>query len=91
MPVGHRCHTGSTTTTSGGLGLGVPAGGPAPKGRAGFEVERIGYCSGVLSQKLTAILRTVSRRTSFLVGWGVTLPFRWVPPVFDNLATAVTK
>jgi 2-polyprenyl-3-methyl-5-hydroxy-6-metoxy-1,4-benzoquinol methylase len=58
---------------------------------AGFEVERIGYCSGVLSQKLTAILRTVSRRTSFLVGWGVTLPFRWVPPVFDNLATAVTK
>ncbi len=58
---------------------------------AGFEVKRIEYCSGVLSQKLTGILRSVSRHTTHLIGWVVVLPFRWVPPVFDNMATAATK
>lgn len=51
---------------------------------SGFHVRKIEYCSGFLSQKLTSLKRIVEARTSELISWPVILPFRWIPPVFDN-------
>ena len=58
---------------------------------SGLEVERVEYCSGVLSQKLTGISRVTQRYVPHLVAWALLLPFRWMPPAFDRLATGVTK
>jgi SAM-dependent methyltransferase len=45
---------------------------------AGFKVLQIGYCSGFISQKTTALLRTASR-VNPIVGWGLVLPLRVLP------------
>jgi SAM-dependent methyltransferase len=47
-----------------------------------FIVERISYCGGFFSQKLTAFLRRFRGR-SYLVGWTLTLPFRPFAPMLD--------
>ncbi len=47
-----------------------------------LEVEQISYCSGFASQKLTAVLRQF-RGGSYLAGWLLTLPFRFLVPPFD--------
>jgi hypothetical protein len=44
------CGSTSATTTSSGLDLGVPAGGAAPKGRAGFEVQRHDVLGGLIHE-----------------------------------------
>lgn len=51
--------------------------------------EQISYCSGILSQKITMILRTLSRIHPF-VGWIIVLPLRIIPPVFDKVASTLT-
>jgi hypothetical protein len=56
---------------------------------SGFLVEEIGSCSGFLSQKLTAVMRVLGRR-SMLLGWGAILPLRLLPPLFDPLFGRLT-
>ncbi len=51
--------------------------------QSGFEVLRIEYCSGVLSQKLTSLKRVAANATSEMISWPIVLPFRWIPPVLD--------
>jgi SAM-dependent methyltransferase len=49
---------------------------------AGLKVSGIGYCSGFVSQKLTALIRIASTIHP-LLGWGLVLPLRAVPPLVD--------
>jgi SAM-dependent methyltransferase len=58
---------------------------------AGLEVEQIGYCSGLLSQRLTGLLRKLNKHGSTLIAWVIVLPLRWIPPLFDNIATRLTR
>jgi SAM-dependent methyltransferase len=53
---------------------------------AGLRVEAVSYCTGFLSQKITGLLRTLSR-VHDLLGWAAVLPLRPLPPVFDRLVT----
>ena len=55
---------------------------------AGLVVEEISYCSGILSQKLTRLLRVLAK-VHYLLGWSAILPFRILPPFFDRLLTNV--
>lgn len=48
----------------------------------GLKVLEIGYCSGFLSQKITALLRW-SSAIHPLFGWGITFPLRVLPPILD--------
>jgi len=57
---------------------------------AGLKVSQIGYCSGLFSQKVTAILRTVSR-INHLLAWAVILPLRILPPLFDPPISKMSK
>ncbi len=57
---------------------------------AGFNVVRIGFCSGFLSQKITAMLRVISKIHP-LLAWGIVLPFRLLPPVFDPWLTRSSR
>jgi SAM-dependent methyltransferase len=52
--------------------------------QAGLEVREIGFCSGWSSQKVTALLRGLTRRIGYGPAWALTLPLRLVPPLFDN-------
>ncbi len=54
---------------------------------SGFEVLKIEYCSGVLSQKLTSLKRIAAQMTSEMISWPIVLPFRWIPPLFDAAVT----
>lgn len=54
-------------------------------GAAGLEVEEIGSCSGLLSQKLC----WVQRRLGFF-GWLLILPLRILPPLFDRALRRLT-
>jgi len=58
--------------------------------RAGLVVERVSFCSGFLSQKITYLLRGLVRIHP-LVGWILILPLRVLPPLFDGLITAGTR
>ncbi|MGH9615815.1 MAG: class I SAM-dependent methyltransferase [Acidobacteriaceae bacterium] len=58
---------------------------------SGFEVVEIDYCSGVLSQKITSMQRVIANLTSELLSWPIVLPFRWIPPMFDNAVTRAAK
>jgi SAM-dependent methyltransferase len=44
------------------------------------------YCSGFLSQKITGLLRVISRIHP-LLGWACVLPLRILPPYLDGLIT----
>ncbi len=57
---------------------------------SGLVPENISFCSGILSQKITKILRVLSRIHP-LFGWVIILPLRILPPVFDKLATSLTQ
>jgi SAM-dependent methyltransferase len=57
---------------------------------AGLTVERFSYCSGVLSQKITYLLRTLSR-VHYLVGWTTILPLRILPLLFDPWLTRILR
>ncbi len=51
--------------------------------------ERISYCSGILSQRITTILRVFTKIHPIL-GWTIVLPLRILPPTFDKFATTLT-
>ena len=55
--------------------------------QSGFDVTKIEYCSGVLSQKLTSAKRVMENSTSEMISWPVVLPFRMLPPVLDAAVT----
>lgn len=50
----------------------------------------ISYCSGFLSQKITALQRVLSKIHP-LVGWCVILPLRLFPPIFDTSITRLLR
>lgn len=52
--------------------------------------EKITFCSGFLSQKITTLLRGLSRIHP-LVGWALILPLRVLPVLFDVPATAILR
>lgn len=52
--------------------------------QAGLKVAEIGFCSGWSSQKVTTLLRHLSRRIGYGPAWALTLPLRLIPPLFDN-------
>jgi 2-polyprenyl-3-methyl-5-hydroxy-6-metoxy-1,4-benzoquinol methylase len=56
---------------------------------AELRCEEVGYCSGWMSQKVTLLLRALSS-VHPLIGWGLTLPLRLLPPAFDGLLTRCT-
>jgi SAM-dependent methyltransferase len=53
---------------------------------AGLRVAAVDYCSGFLSQKITALLRA-SGRVHYSIGWVLTLPFRVLPPILDSIVS----
>jgi len=53
---------------------------------AGLTLKSYTYCSGILSQKITTLMRWISR-ASPLLAWAVTLPLRPFPLVFDRWLT----
>jgi SAM-dependent methyltransferase len=57
---------------------------------AGLSVEEISFCSGFLSQKITGLLRVLSR-VHLTVAWVIVLPLRILPPILDNVVTAILK
>lgn len=57
--------------------------------QAGLRVERVGYCSGVLSQKITWLARKLGH-VHPMFAWALTLPLRPLPPLFDAWATRAT-
>lgn len=52
--------------------------------QARLEVLEIGFCSGWASQKVTGIMRGLSRRFGYRAAWAVTLPLRLAPPLLDK-------
>ncbi|MCC6212790.1 MAG: class I SAM-dependent methyltransferase [Burkholderiales bacterium] len=56
---------------------------------AGLVCEDISYCSGFVSQKITWMLRALTR-IHLVLAWGVTLPLRVLPPVLDPLVSRLT-
>jgi SAM-dependent methyltransferase len=53
---------------------------------SGLKAQKITFCSGVFSQKITGIQRVIGKIHPFL-GWVVILPFRILPFVFDGFIT----
>lgn len=53
---------------------------------AGLSVDAFSYCSGIVSQKVTYILRTLARLHP-KVGWAAILPLRILPFLFDPWLT----
>src|SRR5262249_25528035 len=51
---------------------------------AGLKVERISYCGGYFSQKITAVMRRLSTINA-LLAWALILPLRALPPVLDPI------
>ena len=50
--------------------------------QAGLSVIEVGYCSWIVSQKITAVIRTVSRLNP-IVAWAITFPLRILPMCVD--------
>jgi len=51
---------------------------------AGLKVEKIEYCSGFVSQKVTAILRILTKITNYQLAWIITFPLRPLVPLLDK-------
>jgi SAM-dependent methyltransferase len=56
---------------------------------AGLIAERVSFCGGFLSQKITWMQRSLSKLHP-LVGWLVVLPLRLLPPVLDQGIATIT-
>lgn len=57
----------------------------------GLNIIQIEYCSGFLSQKLTALQRILSKLLTYYPAWLLTLPLRILPLIFDNLISKLFK
>ena len=54
--------------------------------QAGLELVRVEGCGGYFSQKLSGLLRALTRwRLPYLAAWILVLPLRLAPPVLDPL------
>jgi SAM-dependent methyltransferase len=53
---------------------------------SGLCVKEVSYCSGVLSQKITAVYRALTGLSKVLA-WGVIFPLRFFPRRFDDIVT----
>jgi 2-polyprenyl-3-methyl-5-hydroxy-6-metoxy-1,4-benzoquinol methylase len=51
--------------------------------QAGLEVREIGFISGFFSQKITTLMRWLSK-IHYAIGWAAILPLRTVPLLFDS-------
>ncbi|MEM7408345.1 MAG: methyltransferase domain-containing protein [Pseudomonadota bacterium] len=58
--------------------------------QAGLSDERISYCSGFLSQKITWLMRVLSD-VHPLLAWGAVLPLRPLPPLLDGAVTRMLR
>ena len=56
---------------------------------AGLKIDRIEYCSGFCSQKVTALLRTVTTIQPILA-WALVLPLRLLPPLLDPVISKLS-
>jgi len=54
---------------------------------AGLRLQKVSFCSGLVSQKLTKVQR-MANRIHPLAGWTAILPFRLMPPVLDPIIMA---
>jgi SAM-dependent methyltransferase len=57
---------------------------------AGLTVQEISYCSGFVSQKITWLMRTISK-FSLRFGWLSVLPLRVLPLMLDRMITVLTR
>src|SRR5664280_1526589 len=51
---------------------------------ANLRVVEIGYCSGRASQRLTRLLRALTRSIGYGPAWALTFPLRILPPAIDR-------
>ena len=58
--------------------------------QAGFIPREVSYCSGFLSQKVTAVMRTLNY-VNPLFSWVVTMPLRVLPAIADTWLTKVLR
>jgi hypothetical protein len=56
--------------------------------RSGFVVEEISSCSGLLSQKITWLWRSLNRFPA--LSFMLTFPLRILPPMLDNILRYLT-
>ncbi len=57
---------------------------------SGLKIERISYCSGFVSQKVTWLFRTLNK-VHPLMSWAVTLPLRILPPLLDPIISRLFR
>ena len=57
---------------------------------AGLICESFSFCSGFSSQKITFLLRLISK-INHILGWLLTLPLRAIPPVLDPILFRMTE
>ena len=57
---------------------------------ATLTLEGITFCTGLISQKVTGILRVLSRLHR-LLGWSAILPLRVLPPLLDRPVTKIAN
>ena len=55
---------------------------------SGFKINKIDYCSGFLSQKITFLWRNFNKFNN-IVSFGIILPLRVLPPLIDKTLTKV--
>jgi SAM-dependent methyltransferase len=51
--------------------------------KTGYQIQKIDYCSGFLSQKISGLYRFISRYNIF-IAWVLILPLRILPILFDK-------
>lgn len=57
---------------------------------SGFRIEKISYCSGFFSQKVTWLMSVLTRLLGFPLSWLVTFPLRLLPLLFDSLIRTIS-
>lgn len=57
---------------------------------AGLIVEEFSFTSGIVSQKVTSLIASISR-ISHIGVWVLTLPLRILPPLLDRVLTPLTQ
>jgi SAM-dependent methyltransferase len=57
---------------------------------SGLVPERVSFCSGILSQQATTLMRALYS-VNRLLGWSLVLPLRIFPPLLDPLLTGLFR
>lgn len=57
--------------------------------QAGLAVSEVSYCTGLLSQKITMLMRSIGR-VNPIVGWALIAPLRILPPLLDGALSQLT-